>query len=552
MSKAADLAKTSTKAGFNYLWGLVISTVISSLGTIFIANLLGSYAYGLYGIALTVPNLIILFRDWGINLAMVRYTAQYRAENRAAEIRSIFIAGIIFEITLGLILSLVSFLLSGYLASSTYARPELAPLIQIASFSILAGGIVNVAAAVFTGTEETSYNSVMLVCQSVIKTFLIICLVIAGLGTSGAIIGFTMSSMIAGLIGITFTMILYRKIPRDFSYKLEIKEYTKEMLKYSIPLSLLTIVSGFLAQFYAILLPYFLADTSLIGNYYIALNFVVLISFFALPITNMLFPAFSKLDIKKDKLALKNVFQFSVKYSTLLVVPVSALVMCLSTQAITTLFKDSYSSAPLFLALLAISYLFSATGNLSNSNIINSQGQTKLNLKFTLLTAMIGFPMGYFLIMFYGVFGLIFTTIVAPIPSLVLSLIWIKKHYDLTIDWTSSVRIIASSAIAAILTYLLVSFIGNSGVTNLIINHTYAPLILLLSRFISVSSAIELAIGTVFYMIVLLGSLMLTKTLSINDLNSLRAMTTELGPISKIVHIILNTMEKIMTKFKLI
>ncbi|XHH08733.1 MAG: flippase [Candidatus Bathyarchaeia archaeon] len=526
MSKAADLAKTSTKAGFHYLWGLVVSTIISSLGTIFIANLLGSEAYGLYSIALTLPTIIMIFRDWGITSAMVRYTAQYRAENRTAEIRSIFVAGIVFELVLGIILSLVSFLISGYVATDFYNRPEVAPLIQIASISILAHGLTTAATAVFTGTEETTYNSVMLICQSAIKTLLIIGLVLVGLGTSGAIMGFAISSMVAGFVGVTFVTFLYRRVPQAFSQKLEVKEYTKEMLKYSIPLSLVTILSGFLAQFYVLLLPYFYSDNSLIGNYYAALNFVVLISFFALPITAMLFPAFSKLDIKKDKAAIKNVYQFSVKYSSLLVVPVAALVMCLSGPAVTTLFGNSYSSAPLFLSLLAISYLFTATGNLSTGNIINSQGQTKMNMKFTLLTAAIGFPMGYFLIMHYGVFGLIFTSIVAPVPSLILSLLWIKKHYDLSVDWGSSAKILASSAIAATLTYLLVSFT-------------------------SFASIIELFIGAVFYVLVLIAALLLTRTLSLTDLNSLRTMTTGLGPVSKLVGIILSTLERIMIKFRL-
>ncbi len=332
--------------------------------------------------------------------------------------------------------------------------------------------------------------------------------------------------MVAGFVGIGFILLLYRKIPKPFSHKLELREYTKEMLKYGLPISLLTIISGFVAQFYVMLLPIFYADNSLIGNYYAALNFVVLISFFSMPITAMLFPAFSKLDIKKDRAALKDVFQFSVKYSALIVVPVAALVMCLSGPAVATLFGDSYSSAPLFLSLLSISYLFTATGNLSIGNIINSQGQTKLNLKFTLLTAVIGFPMGYILIMTYGVFGLIFTTIAAGVPSLILSLIWIKKHYDLTVDWVSSAKILACSAITAIFTYLFVGFT-------------------------SFSSVIELFIGAIFYVIVLIAAIMLTKTLSITDLNSLRAMTAGLGPISKIVTFALDIFEKLMIRFNL-
>lgn len=527
MSKAADMAKTSAKGGFHYLWGLVISTLISSVGTIFIAKLLGSDLYGLYGIALAVPNMIVIFRDWGVNSAMVRYTAQYRAENRTSEVRSVFIAGIIFEIALGLTLSIISFLLSGFIASDVFNRPEIAPLIQIASISILASGLITAATAAFTGTEKMEFNSIMLICQSVIKTFLVIALVALGLGTSGAILGYTVGTVVAGITGLLFMLNIYRKLPKPFTLKLETKEYTKEMLRYSLPLSIATIISGFLAQFYVFLLPiYYTADNVIIGNYTIAMNFVVLISFFAIPVTSMLFPAFSKLDPKKDPATLRNVYQFSIKYASLLVVPVAALVMCLSEPAVATLFGDSYSSAPLFLAALSISYLLTAFGNLSMGNLINSQGQTNLSLKLTLLTAAIGFPMGYLLIMQFGVLGLIVTSLTSGLPSLIMSIIWIKKHYNLTVDWTSSARILTSSAIAAVLTYLVVTYI-------------------------SYASWMRLTIGVVIYVVILLSAILLTRAISKTDVASLRAMTIGLGPITKILSYILDIIEKLMTILKM-
>ena len=75
MSKAAKMAKVSVKGGFHLLWGLVASTIISAVGTIIVAWLLGASEYGIYAIALTAPNLIATFRDWGINSAMTKYTA---------------------------------------------------------------------------------------------------------------------------------------------------------------------------------------------------------------------------------------------------------------------------------------------------------------------------------------------------------------------------------------------------------------------------------------------------------------------------------------------
>ena len=118
MSKAADMAKVSLKGSFHVMWGLVASTVISAVGTIIIAGLLGPADYGLYSIALTAPAIIVLFRDWGVNFAMIRYTAQSNAENKIANIRGIYISGLVFEITLGITLSIIGFVLSNFLATS--------------------------------------------------------------------------------------------------------------------------------------------------------------------------------------------------------------------------------------------------------------------------------------------------------------------------------------------------------------------------------------------------------------------------------------------------
>ena len=97
------MAKVSAKGGFHLLWGLVLSTVISSVGTILISIFLGADNMGLYAIAVAAPNLIANFRDWGITTAMVKYSAQYNHQNDPDKIRSIFVSGLAFELILGLI-----------------------------------------------------------------------------------------------------------------------------------------------------------------------------------------------------------------------------------------------------------------------------------------------------------------------------------------------------------------------------------------------------------------------------------------------------------------
>ncbi|MGD0996371.1 MAG: oligosaccharide flippase family protein [Candidatus Bathyarchaeia archaeon] len=532
MTKATEMARVSARGGFNLLWGLVLSTVISAVGTIAITYILGAEKYGLYSIALIAPTLISTFRDWGVNSAMIKYSAQYNAENNA-KIRSIFISGLVFEIILGLSLSLLSFGLSPLLALSLH-RPTIVPLIQIASLFILSGALVNTATAAFTGMETMHLYSFMLIIQSTAKTALIVALVLLGFGTLGAVTGFTTASLFAGLAGILLMWTMYKSLPKSTNSKIEIFATIKTMLKYGLPVSIGTIISGFLTVFYSYILAFYVTNNVTIGNYNLAINFSVLITFFATPVTTMLFPAFSKLDYKKDNETLKNVFQYSVKYASLIVLPVTAIVIALAQPGIGTIYQSRYAEAPLFLALFSISYFYTAFGNLSIGNLLNGQGFTKFNMKLSLLTVAIGFPTGFLLISHFGVIGLIVASLTVGLPSLLISLRFIKKHFGVSVDWVSSAKILFSSAITAILTYILISQLANK---HLVVD----------SLNVAFSNPIRLVIGVIAFVVIFIAATLGTRTINRVDLINLREIINVLGPLRKPLRFLLNIIEKLMT-----
>jgi O-antigen/teichoic acid export membrane protein len=520
MTKATEMARVSAKGGFHVLWGLVLSTVISAVGTIFIASLLGADNYGLYGIALTAPNLIATVRDLGITSGMIKYSAQYNSEGNVAKIRNILFSGLLFEALIGIILSLVSFGLSDFLAN-VFNRPTITPLIQIASFFVLTGALMNTAAAAFTGLERMHLNSFVQIIQSVLKTVLILVLVLLGLGTEGAVWGFTLSTLFAGIIGVLLVYTMYKSLPRPIGGKFEFFGSVKIMLKYGLPVSIGSIITAVLTYFYTFLMAIYVTDNAVIGNYNVALNFVVLITFFASPVTTMLFPAFSKLNADRDRDLLRSVFQFSVKYASLIVVPVTFMVMALAVPAIGTVFQDKYVSAPLFLALLSISYIFTALGNLSVGNLLNGQGYTRYNLKMTLVTVVLGFPTSFVLISQFGVIGLIATTLLVGLPSLYLSLRFIKHRFGVGVDWVSSTKITFSSGVAGILTYLIISLL-----------HFPDP--------------VELLVGVVAFVALFIFVAIITRTITSAEAKYVRDIVNGLGPLRGPLNFFVSIVEKLM------
>ena len=299
------------------------------------------------------------------------------------------------------------------------------------------------------------------------------------------------------------------------------------MLTYGLPLSIGNVIINLLPRFYAFLLPiYYLTDNVQIGNYGIAVDFVVLITFFATPVTTMLFPAFAKLDAKNDKDSLRNVFRFSIKYASLLVVPAATLVMCLAEPAVQTLFGTTYAAAPLFLALLAVQYLYTAFGSLSVPAFLNGQGHTGMFLRMGLLTGVIGLVLGSVLILNFGVLGLVATTLVASIPSLIMALGFIRRTYGLTVDGVSSVRILFSSLLAAALTYFVISELF-------------------------LASWAELLVGVGIFFVVLVPLLLLSRSVTRGDIANLRFMAGGLGGLGGVICKVLRLVERLMNFLRL-
>ncbi len=58
------------------------STIILAIASIMIARLLGPSDYGLYSIALIIPSLMLMFTDFGVDSALTKFSAQYKAEEK--------------------------------------------------------------------------------------------------------------------------------------------------------------------------------------------------------------------------------------------------------------------------------------------------------------------------------------------------------------------------------------------------------------------------------------------------------------------------------------
>ena len=518
--KIVEMSKTSAKGSVQLFIGISTSTLIMALGTIILARLMTPEEYGLYSIALIPSYTFILFRDWGINSALTKYTASLRAEGREEETRNIISAGLTFETITGTALTLISIALSTLIATTVFHRPETASLIAIASATILSGAISTATQSAFVGFERMELNTLTMITQAATKTIISPLLVLIGYSALGATLGYTVSTITAAIIGVTALYIgILKRLRKGNPQKRSLKEDIKKMLNYGIPASISSIIAGLLIQFYAFLMAIYCTD-EMIGNYTVATQFAVILTFFTNPIYTVLFPAFSKINPKKEKELLQTVFTASIKYTSLILIPATMAVMVLSKPMIATLFGEKWTHAPTFLTLYVINNLFAVIGSLSLGTLLLGLGETKTLMKLSLINLAFGVPLALTLIPTLGIIGLIATLILAGKPSTAIGLYWIWKRYRTKPDLNSSTRILLSSTISATLTYLTTTLTGTP-------------------------EWIKLIIGATTFLALYLTITPLIRAVNKTDIKNLKTMLSDLGIISKLIDIPLTITEKI-------
>jgi len=546
MDKALEMGKTSATGSLHLLIGVAGSTIIMAIGTVVLAFLLPASDVGLYGMALIPSSIINYFRDWGVNSAMTQQIASYRASGKESEIHDVILSGIVFEIITGIILSLVCFAVAqpiAYIISTQNPAdaPNLSIYISIMSLSIFAGAILSAAGAIFTGFERMKLNSFTQIFQAVIKTALGPLLIVIGFGVLGAVYAAMASVVAGGVVGFLIAYFaLYRPLRNSKVGKIDFKKTLKPMLKYGLPLTFSNTSIGVLSQVFAISMAAY-AGTTMMGNYYAAAYFSVLLTFISVPIGTALFPAFSKIKPEEEPELVKTVFASSVKYTSILLVPATMALIVLASPLINTLFPQKgiltslfivnaapkFPQAPLFLIISSIINLLALAGSFTYGTFQTGIGKTGQLMKQSAVTLAVGLPLAYVMVACFdsiggatfAVVGGILGVLIASIPSAVWGLYWCWKQYGAKADFGNSARIFVASAIA-------------SAVTALFINLFALPYVVLLIA------------GFIVFLVVYLITAPLLGAVNCEDVENFKAMFAGLGIISKILNIPFLFMQK--------
>ena len=514
-----DLTKNvqnSAKGSLILLIGRVLSTVLSAFGIILVARFLGATSFGVVSVALVPLGFASLFGDWGVSSALIKYLSQYRHEDKPENRRLLIESALILNTIIGVALSLVLYVSSPYIAQNVFKQPEIEALIKYSSLSLVGNSFLRTSWAVTVGYERMELRIGTTILYSLLKSIIGPVLIYLGYGPVGAILGDSAPVLFAGMIGLVFIWVLWRS---ETPVKPSLTHIggMRFLLQYGYPLFLSALIMGVIPSINNFLLALNVSN-ELIGNYNAGIRFSALISFFSMPIATVMFPLFSKLE--NDHKTLKTVYQNSVKFTAIVILPIAMAITALAEQIVPVLYDTGFEHTPLFMKIYMPIFILNGFGGINTENLLNGIKETRVNLHASVVGFLTTVPLSFILIPRIGVIGLMTATILGSTTGLAYRLNWVQNNLKFTILWGTSTKTLLASIAAYLTTSIFISLIQ----TN---------------------PWIQLTLGGLLYLATYITAIITLKILTSIDLNYMETIFSSLGSFSNVFIRILRVIEKL-------
>jgi O-antigen/teichoic acid export membrane protein len=523
-SKLSDVrvAQESARGTLILFAGNLSYTGITTVTAVFLARLLGPDGYGIYTLAFVVPTLLFLFVGLGVNISVTRYIAYYVSSGDIVKAKSVTRSATSFLLIFGLLLSAVNFYGATYFVDVLLHRPDLVPYVQVASLFIIGQTASVSATSIFIGWSSMMELSLFTVLQAGLKLVLSVGLILAGFGVLGAVVGHTLSYIVQGALATVFLYIAHMR-----PWSKESNSFladTKMMLSYGFPPYAGSVVSGLATQYLTILLAA-IATNAVIGYYQAALNVTIAISVISTTVTNVLYRSFAALHGLAGDTSLA--FSYAVRYLSLILTPIVFFLIVAAAPLFDFLYGPSFSPGIILLRLVGVSYLPIAIGLTILTPFLNGVGKSRMTMLITIASAIGLAVSGYFLAVSLGLGaeGIMLAILVSNIALTIPGLFILRRYLNIRMSMTP----LAGIVLAALIASFAIVFLPSGGLPGIVI----------------------LLIDSVVYTTVYLTCVPLVRGVNMDDISRLSIAGEALGPVRKVLNVVLMYERRILTLFRI-
>ena len=510
------------KGSFLLVIGAFLFRIGGYIYKVAMANLLGPSGYGILSLTWPLQNFLIMIATAGLPPAIAKHVSEYYAKDDTEMVKAVVDISIRMMIALGLIFSVVIFILAKPIAIGLFNKPEAIIPFQlialITPFSVIVGAL--------RGTFQGFYQMKNILITRAFELFFMVIvaviLVFGGFYVAGAVIGTAVGFMMA----MVAALYLFQ---RDVRGKLnpqrkllsrsrrQLTTYDKyKVAKMLIFFSVPVVITG-LAE-----LALYDTGTLVIGHYMISseagyFNVASTVARFPLIIsmavaTSVLPAAAEAMSLNNHELLRTYILQ-SYRYVSFVVMPLCVGTIVFAAPIIGLLFGNAYLPGAVSLQILAAGMLFFTLYTISSS-IAQGLGRPRLPMYMLIFGTVIDIVLSIILVPIMGINGAAIATTVSALVLMSVLMWRTLKLANVSLPTMEFVRIIIASIAMGL---VFITFPQTK---------LYLIVALILSPFVYI------------------GILSVIGGLKLEDVRMLYKVSSRLGPLSGITNSLISLIER--------
>ena len=436
----------TARGGISYIFGSLVRAFALFLLLIILARLLNPMLFGLYTLAIAFYGIIEVIAYFGIGTALRKRIPEAKKNE---EIMAIITGGYIYSVAIGIVLAIVGFALSNYIAVNIYNNPAVGYLLQIASITVIVDVLFNVGTSSLVGLIRNRDAAVSNVIYSISSLVFSPLLFLLGYGVAGALIGLLIGYVVGAAISFWY---LLKSI--SFKFVMPTRKIIDELTYFSIPVFVSNMsnigATNFGILFFGASLSVALgasASASILGNYGAAYKLGSFATVILSSATFVLLPAFSHAFVnKKLSKRISAVYNGSLYYTMLFLLAAVAYAISVSVPLNALLFSYNYNSAPVYFAIIATGIAIGVIGTYAGTLLIG-RGNVRRFMFYQVIVAAVEIASMILLIPSLGAIGLLISFyVIGPILSDILYSYVLAKKFSISLRIMPLVRLFAASA----------------------------------------------------------------------------------------------------------
>jgi O-antigen/teichoic acid export membrane protein len=401
--------------------GRVLSKIITFLFTIYLARKLQEFGFGRYSFALSFSSFIGLFASMGSEFWFTRELSKKKEE-------SSFSLGNVLPLQIILIFGSILLLLV-LLLSFTQLKIDFW-LIFFMSLAMLFRYFSFPTRAIFAAHQKFEYETIVMVFDAFLSTFLGILAIQLGFGLTGLAFSQVIATALVILVSLRLVAKKFVKPTIRFNFI-----FWKEIIKKSVPFFLLGIFSFFYLRIDIILLK-FMKGNNAVGWYSAAYRIIDSLLLLAMNYGQAILPVFSE-TYHKDREGMIIEFKHSLRRLLIVGLVCSFIITIFASRIILLFYGKSYVNSIVPLRLLAWK-LVPGFLNFVLGNTLIAIGKEHIPPIAIGTGSVINIIANVVLIPRFGYTGAAISAVLTEIYAFLLQFISALKYLNLKLCWSSS------------------------------------------------------------------------------------------------------------------